>query len=118
MAHHRTPGPLIWTARGVLVAAATVVAVALAPATGVSAAMVPAGGSGSGSAQGDSSVISRVGNGKFNKNSFSVNSPSLIRGHQNITNQNIGGQTATQNAICRRWFRHCRINQRMIVRDP
>lgn len=118
MAHHRTLGPLIRTARGALAAAATVVAVVLAPATDASAAMAPTRGGGAGAANGNSNVISRVGNGKFNKNSLSVNSPSVIRGNQNITNQNIGGQTATQNSICRRWFRHCRINQRMIVRDP
>lgn len=105
-------------ARGTLVAAATVVAVALAPATGANAAMTPTGGGGSGDTHGNTSVISDVGNGKFNKNSFSVSSPSFIHGHQNITNQNIGGQTATQNAMCRKKFRHCRINQRMIVRDP
>ncbi|MFB9833789.1 hypothetical protein [Actinoallomurus acaciae] len=118
MAHHRTLGPFSRTTRGALVAAATVMAAALAPAPGVSAAMTPTGGGGAGSTRGNSSVISHAGNGRFNKNSFDVNDPSVIRGNQNITNQNIGGQTATQNAICKRWFRHCRINERMIVRDP
>jgi hypothetical protein len=105
-------------ARGALVATAIVVPVALTPATGASAAMTPTGGGGSGSVDGNRSVITRVGNGKFNKNNFAVNSPSFVKGNQHVFNQNVGGQAATQNVICK-WRRtHCKINQRMLVRDP
>ncbi|WP_329247102.1 hypothetical protein OG417_52915 [Actinoallomurus sp. NBC_01490] len=119
MSHHRAPGPFIRMARGALVATAIVAPVALTPATGASAALTPTrGGGGAGSADRNHTIISRSGNGKFNKNIFAVNDPSIIRGHQNVSNQNIGGQTATQNAICK-WKRtHCKINQRMLVRDP
>jgi hypothetical protein len=114
---HRAPEPLTRTIRGVPAVAVTVVAGILAPATAASAALTPTGG-GSGSANGNYTVIRRSGNGKLNKNIFAVNDPSLIRGHQNVSNQNIGGQTATQNAICK-WRRtHCKISQRMLVRDP
>lgn len=57
------------------------------------------------------------GNGKFIKNSFSIESPTVQRGIQNISNTAIGGRNPTQAAFCKRKFRHCRIVQR-IVDDP
>jgi hypothetical protein len=57
------------------------------------------------------------GNGKFNKNSLSINSPNFLHGIQNIQNTTVSGTTPTQAAICKKKFRHCRITQRLIV-DP
>ncbi|GLY86813.1 hypothetical protein Airi02_047420 [Actinoallomurus iriomotensis] len=68
--------------------------------------------------EGNTSVITRVGNGKFNKNNFAVNSPSFVKGNQHVFNQNVGGQAATQNVICKWRHTRCKINQRMYVRDP
>ncbi|MGI5224519.1 hypothetical protein [Actinoallomurus sp. CA-142502] len=90
---------------------------ALAPPTGANAAMTPTG-EGSGHGQWNGGHVSGVGNGKFNKNDLSVNSPSFVNGNQHVFNQNVGGQAATQNVICKWRHTRCKINQRMIVRDP
>jgi hypothetical protein len=57
------------------------------------------------------------GNGRSNRNIISINSPNDNNGIQNVANTVVGGAAPTQNAICKRRFRHCRIVQRLIV-DP
>ncbi len=51
------------------------------------------------------------GNGHHNRNSVAVNDPTWVRGIQHVINVNVDGNTPTQVAFCRRWFRHCRISQ-------
>jgi hypothetical protein len=58
------------------------------------------------------------GNGKHNRTSISVNSPTINRGIQHITNITVSGSTNTQASFCRRKFHHCRINQKLVVFDP
>lgn len=54
------------------------------------------------------------GNGKFNKNDFSYNSPTIQRGLQNVSNQNIGGNNNTQMSFCsKKKLRFCKITQRL-----
>ncbi|MCW2862809.1 MAG: hypothetical protein JWP48_4517 [Actinoallomurus sp.] len=60
----------------------------------------------------------RLGNGKFNHNSFVINSPSLSHDIQHIRNINVGGNTVTPAAICKRHVHHCKIVQRFTVVDP
>ena len=57
------------------------------------------------------------GNGRHNKNSITVDSPTSNRGIQHFNNTNVGGSTNTQAAFCKRKFRHCRIAQRLTVFD-
>jgi K+-transporting ATPase A subunit len=57
------------------------------------------------------------GNGKFNHNSISINSPTNIKGIQNVSNTVVSGSSPTQAALCKKRFHHCRIVQRLIV-DP
>ena len=114
MANHRTARLPRRMVRDTLTSVAVVVAtVTAAPMTDVNAAMTPTRGW----SDGPDSSVSHNGNGKFNKNNFSVNSPSFPRGNQHIFNQNIGGQNSTQAALCKKKFRHCKIVQRLIV-DP
>ena len=112
MANHRTARLLTRMIRDTLASVAVVVAtVSASPVIDADAAMTPTRGWSDGS---DSSV-SHNGNGKFNRNNFSVNSPSFPRGNQHIFNQNIGGQNPSQAALCKRKFRHCKIVQRLAV---
>lgn len=60
----------------------------------------------------------RLGNGKFNHNSFVINSPSFSHDIQHIRNINVGGDTVTPAAICKRHVHHCKIVQRFTVVDP
>ena len=53
-----------------------------------------------------------VGNGRYNKNSVTVNSPEFNHGIQHVTNTNVGGGNNTQASFCKKRFRHCRISQR------
>lgn len=59
-----------------------------------------------------------IGNGWHNKNDVTINSPSLQRGIQNISNGNVGGIHNIQSSFCKRRFRFCHIHQRMKVFDP
>jgi hypothetical protein len=59
---------------------------------------------------------SALGNGKHNHNSFIINSPSWSHDVQHIRNVNIGGNTVTPAALCKR-SHHCKIIQRLIVTD-
>lgn len=56
-----------------------------------------------------------TGNGRHNRNSVSVNSPSFDRGIQNITNTTAGGNSVAQAAFCKKKVRNCRISQRLKV---
>jgi hypothetical protein len=54
------------------------------------------------------------GNGKFNNNQLTVNSPVFLRGVQHSANGVINGNIAVQGAICKRKkWRHCRIVQKI-----
>lgn len=118
MARYRTasaPGHMV---RGTLASLAVVIsAVTVSPVTDANAAMTPTGGWFD-SGHGNSGAVDHNGNGKFNKNNFSVNSPSFPRGNQHIFNQNIGGQNPTQAALCKKKFRHCKILQRLVTSYP
>jgi hypothetical protein len=50
------------------------------------------------------------GNGSFNHNAFSINSPTTNRGRQIGSNANAGGINSTRNAFCKK-VRLCRIHQ-------
>lgn len=50
------------------------------------------------------------GNGAHNLNSFSIKSPTWIRGVQNASNTNVASQEFAQNAVCRK-KRYCKIVQ-------
>ncbi|MFC4015282.1 hypothetical protein ACFOY2_49280 [Nonomuraea purpurea] len=52
------------------------------------------------------------GNGKRNKSYMAVNSPTNMRGAQQIS-VSISGKTRTQAAYCKRRARICKISQRM-----
>lgn len=52
------------------------------------------------------------GNGRHNHTDVSVNSPTINRGIQHVTNTNVDGNTVTQASFCKGMFRRCRINQR------
>jgi hypothetical protein len=115
MAHHRTTG----RARRRVLTSVTVAALAIMvpPVTSADAA-VPRGGSGGGSTSNHGSgggAIVNSGNGKFNRNSFDVNDPTVTRGNQVVNNQNIGGQNPTQNSLCKHRFRHCWIHQHLVT---
>ncbi|MGH3376042.1 MAG: hypothetical protein ACRDP6_14995 [Actinoallomurus sp.] len=55
------------------------------------------------------------GNGRHNRNSFIINSPSQSNDVQHIRNVNVGGNTVTPAAVCRRPARRCTIIQRVVV---
>jgi hypothetical protein len=61
-------------------------------------------------------ISQRNGNGKFNKNYSTVNSPTVNRGLQQVSNTNLSGQTNTQVAFCRKKHRVCKISQRLWTR--
>lgn len=52
----------------------------------------------------------RIGNGRFNRNAVSINSPSHMTGAQQVSNQNVGGINTVHNALCKRQ-RFCSIRQ-------
>jgi hypothetical protein len=54
------------------------------------------------------------GNGRNNRNSISINSPTISRGAQHMDNNNIGGRYYTQAAFCKKKL-HCRISQRIVA---
>jgi hypothetical protein len=57
------------------------------------------------------------GNGRGNRNSFIINSPSFSNDVQHIRNVNVGGNTVTPAALCKRTGR-CRIVQHLVTYDP
>jgi hypothetical protein len=57
------------------------------------------------------------GNGRHNKNIFSVHSPSTTHGIQHINNSNIGGYYNSQAALCKKRPRGCRISQKIVALD-
>lgn len=117
MAHHRIARLPSRMVRDALASLAVVItAVAAAPAIDANAATPT--GRWSGSGHGNHNFVGHIGNGKFNKNNFSINSPTFVRGSQEISNQNIGGQNPTQAVLCKRKFRHCRVVQRIVTWDP
>jgi hypothetical protein len=66
----------------------------------------------------DGGGASRIGNGKFNKNSISINSPEENHGIQHMTNTLAGGNANNQAGFCKWRFRHCRISQRFNAFRP
>jgi hypothetical protein len=60
------------------------------------------------------SVQERAGNGKYNNNQITINSPVFNRGIQHSDNGIVNGNIAVQGAICKRKkYRHCRIVQKI-----
>jgi hypothetical protein len=57
------------------------------------------------------------GNGRGNRNSFIINSPSWSNDVQHIRNVNVGGNTVTPAALCKRTHR-CKIVQHLVTYDP
>lgn len=55
------------------------------------------------------------GNGKHNRNSFIINSPSRSRDVVHIRGTNVGGNTITPVAICKRPAGRCKIVQHIVV---
>jgi hypothetical protein len=60
---------------------------------------------------------SSFGDGKFNKNSFIIDSPIISRDVLHIRTANIGGVNINPAGQCKK-ARHCRIIQRTTVFDP
>jgi hypothetical protein len=75
-----------------------------------SSAVVLGGGSGG--------PVDYLGNGRNNRNSFVVNSPSISHDIQHIRNINVGGNTVTPAAMCKRHVRRCKIIQHLVVSYP
>lgn len=80
----------------------------LADGPGASAAQLPTWGGGGGG--------SNSGNGRHNRNSFIINSPSVSHDIQHIRNVNVDGNTVTPAAICNH-PRRCKIIQNLTVYD-
>jgi hypothetical protein len=66
---------------------------------------------------GSGGPVGNLGNGRNNRNSFVINSPSISHDIQHIRNINVGGNTVTPAAMCKRHVRRCTIVQRFTV-DP
>jgi hypothetical protein len=60
-----------------------------------------------------SHISLRSGNGKFNRNYSTVQSPTVNRGFQQVSNTNVSGTTNTQVAFCRKKHRVCKIYQKL-----
>lgn len=63
---------------------------------------------------GDDWPTQNYGNGKWNRNTFVVDSPNSSNDVQHLRNANAGGATLSAIAACKRRVR-CRINQNMWV---
>jgi hypothetical protein len=72
-------------------------------------------GGGSDSTNNNGFINLHVGNGKYNRTSSTVLSPTINHGFQQIANTNVSGQTITQTAFCKKKHRICRISQRLGV---
>jgi hypothetical protein len=79
------------------------------PARPAAAATLPAHGHGC--------CGNNFGDGRANHNSFIINSPSESSDVQHIRNVNVGGNTVTPAAICKR-TRRCKIVQHLVTFDP
>lgn len=66
-------------------------------------------------AHGSGGPVGNLGNGRNNRNSFVINSPSFSHDIQHIRNINVGGNTVTPAAMCKRHVRRCTIIQRFAV---
>ena len=55
------------------------------------------------------------GNGRHNKNSITINSPTFNRGIQHTNNGNAGGKYNIEKAFCRAKLRKCKIIQKIII---
>jgi hypothetical protein len=66
-------------------------------------------------AHGSGGPVGDLGNGRNNRNSFVINSPSISHDIQHIRNINVGGNTVTPAAMCKRHVRRCTIIQRFVV---
>lgn len=55
------------------------------------------------------------GNGRHNQTDVTVNSPTINRGGQNISNGNAGGINNIQGVVCTKRRKHCSIFQKIIV---
>jgi hypothetical protein len=56
-----------------------------------------------------------IGNGKHNKISSTVFSPTINHGLQQIANTNVSGSTNTQAAFCKKKTHICRISQKLWI---
>jgi hypothetical protein len=61
---------------------------------------------------GDGITHSSIGDGKYNSNAVTANSPIFDRGFQHIGNNNAGGSSVSQIASCKKMYPACRISQR------
>jgi hypothetical protein len=59
-----------------------------------------------------------LGNGRNNRNSFIIDSPSISHDIQHIRNVNVGGNTVTPAVVCKGHLRRCKVIQRLVVVDP
>jgi hypothetical protein len=78
---------------------------------GVASSVVTLGG-------GSGGPVDNLGNGRHNRNSFVINSPSISHDIQHIRNINVGGNTVTPAAMCKRHVRRCKIIQHLVVAYP
>ncbi|WP_141959136.1 hypothetical protein [Actinoallomurus bryophytorum] len=93
--------------------------VALALGAGLSIeADASAGVASSAISQGSGGPVGNLGNGRHNRNSFVINSPSISNDIQHIRNINVGGNTVTPAAMCKRHVRRCKIIQHLVVDYP
>jgi hypothetical protein len=60
-------------------------------------------------------ISDRTGNGKHNKSSATVLSPTINNGVQQVSNTNVSGSTNTQVAFCKKKARICKIHQKLWV---
>lgn len=96
-----------WPARVGVVALVLGTVLSIGTDANAGVAVVLGGGSGG--------PVDNLGNGWHNRNSFVVNSPSISHDIQHIRNINVGGNTVTPAAICKRHVRRCTIIQRFAV---
>jgi hypothetical protein len=66
---------------------------------------------------GGGGAANNSGNGKNNRNSWIINSPSVSHDLQHIRNVNVDGNTVTPAAFCKRPVRRCKIVQSLVVYD-
>jgi hypothetical protein len=90
------------------------------PQASASAAAIPRGSwatlaSGGDNSHNKSHIILHIGNGKNNRASNTLLSPTINHGLQQISNTNVSGSTNTQAAFCKKKTHVCRISQKLWV---
>lgn len=91
---------------------ATVVAAGCLGSARASAAIVPTSPH-----PGHGASVQIFGNGKFNKNSFLVNTNLSDHAVQAVRNGNAGGKIINNEAMCK-WKINCKLIQRAVIFDP